>query len=104
MTKEGQCSANYWGSMTQSSTVKLGVTPTGQDVNIPLCNLLPMVKPNDLVIGGWDILSMNLGEAMKRSKVLDWSLQEQLRPLMKDMVPLPSIYFPDFIAANQSER
>merc|ERR1711976_218787 len=57
-----------------------------------------------LVLGGWDISSMNLGEAMKRSKVMDWSLQEQLRPHMKDMVPLPSMYFPDFIAANQGER
>jgi myo-inositol-1-phosphate synthase len=103
-TKEGQMSANYFGSLTQSSTVKLGVSPKGEDVNIPLCNLLPMVKPNDLVIGGWDISSMNLGEAMKRSKVMDWSLQEQLRPHMKEMVPLPSMYFPDFIAANQGER
>jgi myo-inositol-1-phosphate synthase len=104
MTKDGEMKANYYGSMTQSSTVKLGVTLAGDDVNIPLCNLLPMVKPNDLVVGGWDISSMPLGEAMKRSKVLDWELQEKLRPHMKDMVPLPSIYFPDFIAANQSER
>merc|ERR1719399_1101567 len=47
---------------------------------------------------------MNLGDAMKRSKVLDVQLQDQLYPLMKDIVPLPSIYFPDFIAANQSSR
>merc|ERR1719215_1206987 len=96
--------ANYFGSMTQSSTVKLGVSPDGKDVHVPLCNLLPMVKPNDLVIGGWDISSVSIGDAMKRAKVLDWSLQERLRPLMKDMIPLPSIYFPDFIAANQTER
>merc|ERR1719215_71847 len=96
--------ANYFGSMTQSSTVKLGVSPDGKDVHVPLCNLLPMVKPNDLVIGGWDISSMPLGEALKRSKVLDWALQEQLRPHMNDMIPLPSMYFPDFIAANQTER
>jgi myo-inositol-1-phosphate synthase len=103
-TKEGEMKANYFGSMTQSSTVKLGVTPTGEDVNIPLCNLLPMVKPNDIVLGGWDISSASIGEAMKRSKVLEWTLQEQLRPHMKDLVPLPSMYFPDFIAANQSDR
>ena len=63
-----------------------------------------MVHPNDIVLGGWDISSMSLADAMERSKVLDWGLQEQLRPHMKHMTPLPSIYYPDFIAANQSER
>lgn len=104
MTKEGERKANYYGSMTQSSTVKLGVSPSGEDVNIPLCNLLPMVNPNDLVIGGWDISSVSIAEATKRAGVLDWELQEKLRPHMKDMKPLPSMYFPEFIAANQEQR
>lgn len=30
--------------------------------------------------------------------------KEQLRPYMQKMKPRPSIYSPDFIAANQSER
>lgn len=66
--------------------------------------MLPLLNPNDIVWGGWDINSLNLGEAMKRSKVLDYDLQTKLYPYMKDIVPLPSIYFPDFIAANQGER
>lgn len=66
--------------------------------------LVPMVNPNDLVIGGWDINNLNLADAMERAKVLDWGLQQKLRPFMKDMVPLPSIYIPDFIAANQKDR
>lgn len=41
---------------------------------------------------------------MQRAQVLDWDLQRQLIPYMKDIVPLPSIYIPDFIAANQSDR
>jgi myo-inositol-1-phosphate synthase len=56
------------------------------------------------VIGGWDINNANLAEAMQRAQVLDWDLQRQLIPYMKDIVPLPSIYIPDFIAANQSDR
>ena len=36
--------------------------------------------------------------------MLDYHLQEQLRPHMQHLVPLPSIYYPDFIAANQEER
>ena len=37
-------------------------------------------------------------------QVLDWELQRQLVPYMKDLVPLPGIYDPDFIAANQDTR
>ena len=47
---------------------------------------------------------MNLADAMTRAKVLDIDLQKQLRPYMESMVPLPGIYDPDFIAANQGSR
>eukprot|EP00549_Striatella_unipunctata_P012001 CAMPEP_0118678818 /NCGR_PEP_ID=MMETSP0800-20121206/3433_1 /TAXON_ID=210618 ORGANISM="Striatella unipunctata, Strain CCMP2910" /NCGR_SAMPLE_ID=MMETSP0800 /ASSEMBLY_ACC=CAM_ASM_000638 /LENGTH=426 /DNA_ID=CAMNT_0006574723 /DNA_START=179 /DNA_END=1459 /DNA_ORIENTATION=- len=87
-----------------ASTVKLGNDPQGNSVYTPMKNMLPMVNPDEIVWGGWDISSMNLGDAMKRSKVLDSNLQQKLYPHMKDIVPLPSIYFPDFIAANQSDR
>lgn len=53
---------------------------------------------------GWDISSMDLGRAMERAQVLDWNLQEILRPHMSQLKPRPSIYIPDFIAANQEHR
>ena len=53
---------------------------------------------------GWDISSQNLAEAMERAAVFDAGLQDQLRPHMAEMKPRPSIYAPDFIAANQSDR
>ena len=36
--------------------------------------------------------------------MLDFDLQRQLIPIMSKMKPLRSIYFPDFIAANQEDR
>ena len=62
------------------------------------------MHPDDIVFGGWDISDMNLADAMARAKVLDIDLQKQLRPYMESMVPLPGIYDPDFIAANQGAR
>ena len=55
-------------------------------------------------LAGWDISSLNLGDAMKRAQVLDYNLQTQLYPEMSKMKPRPSIYIPDFIAANQKDR
>jgi hypothetical protein len=51
-----------------------------------------MVDPNDVVLGGWDISGLNMAEAMERAAVLDWELQKQLVPYMKDLVPLPGEY------------
>ena len=103
-TKHGMMKANYFGSLTQATTVRIGSSKDGKNVHVPFKNLLPLVNPNELVLGGWDISKMNLADAMRRAEVLDYELQTQLEPLMKDLVPLPSIYYPDFIAANQGDR
>ncbi len=102
--KEGVQQPNYFGSLTQSTTVRIGSTSEGKEVHIPFSRMLPMVSPNELVIGGWDINGANLAEAMKRAAVLDYDLQRQLVPAMEALAPLPSIYYPDFIAGNQSDR
>mmetsp|Transcript_6795 Transcript_6795/g.20622 ORF Transcript_6795/g.20622 Transcript_6795/m.20622 type:complete len:525 (-) Transcript_6795:1546-3120(-) len=104
-TKEGERHANYFGSICMSSTVRLGFdAETEKDVWVPLNSMVPMVHPNDIVIGGWDINSCDLATAMKRAKVLDYDLQRQVEPHLRGMKPLPSIYYPDFIAANQHDR
>lgn len=69
-TKEGVRRANYLGSLTQSSTVRLGEDATGKSIYIPFKDMLPMVDPNDIVIGGWDINSSDLGTCMARSQVV----------------------------------
>ncbi|KAL9048593.1 MAG: hypothetical protein Q9162_007642 [Coniocarpon cinnabarinum] len=104
-TREGPRAANYYGSVVMGSTVKLGVdAATGDEVHVPLHNMLPMVHPNDLVIGGWDISGMNLADAMDRAKVLEPGLKDLVRKDMSSMVPMKSVYYPDFIAANQETR
>merc|ERR1711972_989032 len=102
-TKEGVQRPNYFGSVTQASTVYVG-THNGEEVYVPLKDMIPMIDPNEIVLGGWDISSAKLGDAMKRSKVLDINLQQKVYDYMQTLTPLPGIYLPDFIAANQSER
>lgn len=77
-TRRGLQQANYFGSMMLSSTVKLGVDSNGEDIYVPLRDMLPMLNPNDLVVGGWDISSFNLAAAMDRAQVLEPDLQRQV--------------------------
>ncbi|KAL8110760.1 hypothetical protein AgCh_026487 [Apium graveolens] len=102
-TKDKVQQANYFGSLTQASTIRVG-SFNGEEIYAPFKSLLPMVNPEDIVFGGWDISDMNLADAMARGRVLDIDLQKQLRPYMESMVPLPGVYDPDFIAANQGSR
>jgi myo-inositol-1-phosphate synthase len=104
-TKRGLQKSNYFGSMLLSSTVKIGVDPaTLQDVHVPFNELLPMSHPTEWIVGGWDINSANLAQAMQRAQVLEPDLQKQLWKDMELLKPLPSIYYSDFIAGNQSAR
>lgn len=103
-TKEGVQHANFFGSITQSATVLLGSSADFKDVYLPMNEFVPMVNPNDIVIDGWDISSLNIGDSMKRAKVLDINLQDQLYKKLSQIKPRPSIYDPDFIAANQFDR
>lgn len=103
-TKDGPKHSNYFGSLTMSSTIRVGANPAGEDVYAPMRSLLPMLHPNDIVIGGWDINSLDLAAAMQRARVFDLDLQRKLDPFMKDLNPLPSVFYPDFIAANQEAR
>lgn len=104
-TREGKQDANYYGSVVMGSTIKLGTdAATGEEVHLPFHDLLPMLHPNDLAIGGWDISSMNIADAMDRAAVLEPTLKNQIRKEMATMKPLPSPYYPDFIAANQGAR
>ncbi|KAJ7284874.1 hypothetical protein C8J57DRAFT_1670583 [Mycena rebaudengoi] len=105
-TKAGIQQPNYIGSLLRASTVRIGTdAASGKDVNVPISDVLPMVHPNDLVLGGWDISGLRMDKAMDRAQVLDYDLQRQVAPHMALLgAPLPSIYYPDFIAANQEAR
>lgn len=102
-TKKGLQTANMLGSMTQCSTMKVADSEEGE-IFMRLKEVIPMVNPEDLVLGGWDINSEDLASAMKRAQVFDYDLQLKLEPFMKSYKPMKSIYYPDFIASNQSDR
>lgn len=55
-------------------------------------------------VDGWDISSLNIANAMRRAEVLDINLQDQVYKNLSQLKPRPSIYDPDFIAANQLDR
>lgn len=103
-TRTGVHKPNYFGSITQASTLRIGQTKDLEEVNVPLNSVVPMVSPNDLVIGGWDCSAMNLGDAMRRAAVLDINLQDAVYDMMKDQKPLPAIFDINFVAENQEDR
>lgn len=107
-TRQGVQSANFYGSFTQSVVTKVGVqydkaTNIAKDVFRPIKDLVPLVNPDDIQVTGWDISKMNLQEACYRAGVLEPTLIEQL-PELKDIVPMPAVFNPDYIASNQSDR
>ena len=103
-TRRGVQAPTHLGSLILASCAHVGVDEQGKDVHVPLFQLAPFARPEDVVVGGWDISGMCLGDALDRSQVLEPTLKQQLKPLMSQMKPLPSYYDPSFIASNQRDR
>lgn len=103
-SKRGHHTADFLGSVSQIGTFPLGLNAAGEEVFVPVRHLLPLLDPTSMEIDGWDISSMNLADGMKRAGVFEWSLQEQLRPMMASLVPRKAVFFQDFVAANQADR
>lgn len=76
-TKKGVQKANMYGSMTQCSSMKVADSEDGE-VYMRLHEVIPMIKPEDLVIAGWDINSEDLVASMRRAQVFDYELQNKL--------------------------
>lgn len=49
-TKDGVQKANWFGSVTQASTILLGSDKQGNDVYAPFNRVLPMINPDDIGI------------------------------------------------------
>lgn len=48
-TKTGEQQSNWYGSITQSSTILLGSDETNnQDIFVPMNQLVPMINPDDI--------------------------------------------------------
>lgn len=94
---------NCNGSMTQCAVAYLGEfenTP----VHCPVKELAPLMSMEQIVMGGWDINAMNIYESTLRAQVLQPEFIDKIRPEVEQMKPLPSVYYADFIASNQSDR
>ncbi|KAK0488139.1 hypothetical protein EDD18DRAFT_1311350 [Armillaria luteobubalina] len=91
-TKSGIQQPNYISSLLCAFTIHIGTdTATGKDIHVPFSDVLPMVHPNNLILRGWDISGLSLDKAMEQAFI----------PHIAQLKPLPSIYYPNFIAANQ---
>ena len=62
-TKDGVRKPNYYGSLTQSGTCRVGHLE-GEEVYVPFKSLMPLANPNDVIVDGWDINEANLADAM----------------------------------------
>jgi len=110
-TKSGaRAGADWLGSLTQSSTVRVGATAEGADVYVPFSKLFPLAEPRDVVLGGWDISALPLAsaagaDALARAAVLDVPQQAAARALLAGAPPpLRAAFEPGWLNANQGGR
>jgi myo-inositol-1-phosphate synthase len=102
--KSGIHGVQFLGSVSQFGSVHLGYDNENKSHSRLFKNVTDLCKPEDIVIGGWDICKDDLYTASKKTKVIDHDLLNKLEDKLKKLHPLPSIYNNDFIANNQNDR
>ena len=103
-SKEGPQKVEFFGSISQMGAVHIGYDRHNKPHSKLFKHITPMYEPENLVVGGWDICGDNLYNAVKKSQVIDVDLLKKLEPKLSSITPLPSIFDPNFVATNQTER
>ena len=83
------------GSLTQLGTVRLGKRTEGRSPAIR--NFVPLAKPEDLVVAGWDIFEDNAYQAAVKAGVLEMPLLEQLKEPLAAIRPMKAVFDQDYV-------
>ena len=83
------------GSLTQLGTIRLGKRTEGRSPAIR--DFLPLARPEDLVVGGWDIFEDNAYEAAVKAGVLEMRLLDQLKEPLSSVKPMKAVFDQDYV-------
>ena len=83
------------GSLTQLGTIRLGKRTEGRSPAIN--DFVPLARPEDLVVGCWDIFEDNAYEAAVKAGVLEMPLLEQLKEPLEAIQPMKAVFDQDFV-------
>lgn len=83
------------GSMTQMGSIRLGKRSEKRSPIVK--DFVPVARMENLVFGGWDIANENLYETSIRSKVLEKSLLEELKPDLESINVFKAVFDQKFV-------
>lgn len=78
------------GSLTQMGTIRLGKRT--ERINPLIKDFVPLASMDDIVFGGWDLLSDNAYETALKSGVLDKYEIEALKDELINIKPMPAVF------------
>ena len=83
------------GSMTQMGSIRLGKKSEKRSPIIK--DFAPVADMDNLVFGGWDISNENVYDVSIRSKVLDKTLLDQLKPELEDINVFKAVFDKEYV-------
>ena len=83
------------GSMTQMGSIRLGKRSEKRSPIIK--DFAPVADMNNLVFGGWDISNENVYDVSIRSKVLDKTLLDQLKPELENINVFKAVFDKEYV-------
>ncbi len=78
------------GALSQMDT--LAIDPASGDPAVPIGDLVPLARLEDLVFGGWDIFDEDMYAAALNAGVLAPDLLAAIRPGLEAIRPMPAVF------------
>lgn len=95
-TSTEKMSANWYGCLTQ-------IPPRGIHGGVGFKGRYNLASADECVVGGWDIRSTKLGQALYDCRVLEYDLVRQVREEMDGVEIMEGVWDPSFIGESQHE-
>jgi myo-inositol-1-phosphate synthase len=83
------------GSMTQMGSIRLG--KKSEDRSPIIKDFIPVADMNNLVFGGWDINNENVYDISIRSRVLEKTLLDQLKPELETINIFKGVFDKEYV-------
>ncbi len=83
------------GSYTQMGRIRLGKRTENR--NVPVQDLVPLARLDQLEFGGWDLFPDSAYESAKHAKVLDEALLRKLEEPLSRIRPMPAVFDKEYV-------
>lgn len=79
-SRRGKHTPDFLGSVLMGGSLEVGEDQHGKGVHAPIADVVPLVSPSSILLGGWDVRTLSMKEGAEQAGVFEPTLLRELEP------------------------